>query len=358
MTNLAMPSEAPSISPDTLLAAVANGLLTAEQAQGLRDLESASASPLDREPHDDEKFRFISGFSDIFVTIGLGLFLGAMGYFSRDMIGNTGMFAAIAVASWLLAEYFTRRQRMALPSIVLLLVYAGAVFSTVAEAFNPSLSIGIGMGLGNHGGLPIVVAGLATAAATALHYQRFRVPVTIAAGVAALVASAVGILFMVLPDFAIQAAKPLLLACGVAVFALAMRFDLSDPQRQTRRTDIAFWLHMLAAPLIVHPLISGLVGEGGSDAISAWSILVIFIGLALVALVVDRRAILVSGLSYAGFAFGSLIVNAGLSDSVVPLTMLVLGALVLLLSAGWHALRRTLVPLLPGALAVRLPAHT
>lgn len=356
MTNLAMPSEAPGISPDTLLAAVANGLLTAEQAQGLRDLESASASALDREPHDDEKFRFISGFSDIFVTIGLGLFLGALGYFSHDMTGNTGMFAAIAVASWLLAEYFTRRQRMALPSIVLLLVYAGAVFSTVAEAFNPGLSIG--MGLGNHGGLPIVVAGLATAAATALHYQRFRVPVTIAAGVAALVASAVGILFMVLPDFAIQAAKPLLLACGVAVFALAMRFDLSDPQRQTRRTDIAFWLHMLAAPLIVHPLISGLVGEGGSDAISAWSILAIFIGLALVALVVDRRAILVSGLSYAGFAFGSLVVKAGLADSVVPLTMLVLGALVLLLSAGWHALRRTLVPLLPGALAVRLPAHT
>ena len=47
---------------------------------------------------------------------------------------------------------------------------------------------------------------------------------------------------------------PLLLLCGLAVFALAMRFDLSDPKRQTRRTDIAFWLHMLAAPLIVHPL--------------------------------------------------------------------------------------------------------
>lgn len=351
-----IPLEATSISPDTLLAAVANGLLTAEQAQGLRDLESAGAPALDREPHDDEKFRFISGFSDIFVTIGLGLFLGALGYFSGDMIGNTGMFAVIAVTSWLLAEYFTRRQRMALPSIVLLLVYAGAVFSTVAETFNPSLSFGIG--LGNHGGLPIVVAGLVTAAATALHYRRFRVPVTIAAGVAALVASAVGVLFMIVPDFATQAAKPLLLACGLGVFALAMRFDLSDPQRQTRRTDIAFWLHMLAAPLIVHPLVSGLVGEGGSEAVSAWSILAIFVGLALVALVVDRRAILVSGLSYAGFAFGSLVVKAGLSDSVVPLTMLVLGALVLLLSAGWHALRRALLPLLPGTLARRLPAHT
>lgn len=356
MNKSSTPPDTLAISPDALRTAVANGLVTADQAQGLRDLESARTPAFDREPHDDERFRFISGFSDIFVTIGLGLFLGALGYFSGDMIGNTGMFAVIAVASWLLAEYFTRRQRMALPSIVLLLVYAGAVFFTVAEAFNPSLNFGIG--LGNHGGFPIVVAGLVTAAATALHYRRFRVPVTIAAGVAALVASAVGLLFMLAPDFAEQAAKPLLLACGLAVFTLAMRFDLSDPQRQTRRTDIAFWLHMLAAPLIVHPLISGLVGDGGSDVVSAWSILAIFVGLALVALVVDRRAILVSGLSYAGFAFGALVVKAGLSDSVVPLTMLVLGALVLLLSAGWHTLRRTLLSLLPGALARRLPAHT
>lgn len=356
MNNSSTPPDMLAISPDALRTAVAKGLVTADQAQGLRDLESARTPAFDREPHDDERFRFISGFSDIFVTIGLGLFLGALGYFSGDMIGNTGMFVVIAVASWLLAEYFTRNQRMALPSIVLLLVYAGAVFSAVAEAFNPSQSFG--MGLGNHGGSPIVVAGLVTAAAAALHYWRFRVPVTIAAGVAALVASVVALLFMAAPDFAIQAAKPLLLACGLAVFTLAMRFDLSDPLRQTRRTDIAFWLHMLAAPLIVHPLVSSLAGEGGSEAVSAWSILAIFIGLALVALVVDRRAILVSGLSYAGYAFGALVVKAGLSDSVVPLTMLVLGALVLLLSAGWHGLRRGLVPLLPGALARRLPAHT
>lgn len=356
MNTLSAAPDTVAISHDALLAAVESGLVTADQAQGLRNLEKARTTAFDMEPQDDEKFRFISGFSDIFVTIGLGLFLGALAYFSNDLIGNAGMSVIVAGASWLLAEYFTRKQRMALPSIVLLLVYAAAVFSAVAEAFNPTQNFG--MGLANYSGWPIVVAGLVTAGATALHYWRFRVPVTIAAGMAALVAAAVGLLVLAAPDFATQAAKPLLLACGLAVFALAMRFDLSDPQRQTRRTDIAFWLHMLAAPLIVHPLVSGLVGEGGSEVVSAWSILAIFIGLALVALVVDRRAILVSGLSYAGFAFGALVVKAGLSDSVVPLTMLVLGALVLLLSAGWHSLRRALLSLLPSALARRLPAHT
>ncbi len=354
MTKLLTPDS--PISNEALLAAIESSLLTADQAQGLRDLERTRTAAADTEPQDDEKFRFISGFSDIFVTIGLGLFLGALTYFSNELIGGAGMFAIVAAASWLLAEYFTRRRRMALPSIVLLLVYAVAVFAAVALTFNPAL--GFGSALADDSDWSIVVAGLVTAGAAAAHYARFRVPVTVAAGVAALVASIVGLVFLAAPDLIQQVAKPLLLVCGLAVFALAMRFDLSDPQRQTRRTDIAFWLHMLAAPLIVHPLVSGLVGQGGPEAISAWSILAIFIGLAVVAVLVDRRAILVSGLSYAGFAFGSLVLKAGLSDSVVPLTMLVLGALVLLLSAGWHSLRRALLSRLPDALAGRLPAHT
>lgn len=337
------------ISADTLDRAVAQGVLTAQQAGMLHELERTRTDAAPPEPKDDESFRFISGFSDIFVTIGLALFLGALAYFS-----GTGI--VVAAASWLLAEYFTRKSRMALPSIVLLLVFAAAVFIPVAEILHATRYGGLRFPI--YVGWPAFVAGLVTAGATAIHYWRFRVPVTVAAGMAALVASVMALLYAVVPDVSRQAATPLLLLCGLAVFGLAMRFDLSDPLRQTRRTDIAFWLHMLAAPLIVHPLVSGLIDDGAMDTPSALAILTIFVVLAFVALVVDRRAILVSGLSYAGFAFGSLVVKAGLNDVVIPLTMLVLGGLVLLLSAGWHALRRTLLPLLPGALVRRLPSHT
>ena len=337
-----------SISGDTLASAMAQGVMTAEQVDTLRQLERARTAPPPAEPKDDENFRFINGFSDIFVTIGLALFLGALAYISDSGI-------TVAAASWLLAEYFTRRRRMALPSIVLLLVYAVSVFVGVAEVFD---SRGYSLLLGFYSGWPAVAAGLVTAGATALHYWRFRVPVTIAAGAAALVAAVAGLVFALAPSLAEKAFMPLLFLCGLAVFALAMRFDLSDPKRRTRRTDIAFWLHMLAAPLIVHSLVSGLFDNGAMDTASAFGILAIFIVLAFVAVIVDRRAILVSGLSYAGFAFGSLVVKAGLNDTAVPLTLLVLGALVLLLSAGWHALRRTLLPLLPGALVRRLAPHT
>jgi hypothetical protein len=52
------------------------------------------------------------------------------------------------------------------------------------------------------------------------------------------------------------------LCCGLAVFAVAMSYDLTDPERVTHRSDCAFWLHFLAAPLLVHSLIELVAGGG------------------------------------------------------------------------------------------------
>lgn len=338
-----------AIGADTLLAAVEGGLLTGEQAQALRDLESSRSASATR---DDEQFRFINGFSDIFVTIGLGLFLGAAGYFGYQLAGQGGMLI-VAVASWLLAEYFTRRRRMALPSIALLLAFSASTFVTVAawvDAFTANTS-------GNDPA-SLVGAALVTVAAAFVHYGRFGVPITVAAAAGAVVVAVAGTLRATSPEAFSTYLTPSLLVCGLLVFALAMRFDLSDPKRQTRRTDIAFWLHMLAAPLIVHPLVSGLITRAsGADTAPAWGVLGVFVVLALVAILVDRRAILVSGLSYAGMAFITLVGSSGLVDNVVPLTMLVLGTLVLLLSAGWRALRGFFLGLLPAGVSRWLPSH-
>ncbi len=351
----AEPSATPPVSGETIERALAQGVLTAQQAEMLRYLENnRPAQP--GEPADDEKFRFINGFGDIFVTIGIALFLGALSYFAALLFDGGGAALTVALASWLLAEYFTRKRRMALPSIVLLLVYAAAVFLAVVLFITGSDKFSLAALETQN--WPVVFAGLVTIAAAAVHYWRFGIPITFAAGVAALVASVLALVFGAAPDLAGQFARPILLACGIGVFALAMRFDLSDPQRRTRRTDIAFWLHMLAAPLVVHPLISGLIGSGGLTTAASVGVLAIFTGLALVAVLVDRRAVLVSGLAYAGIAFGSLVTQIGFSQGVVPLTMLVLGALVLLLSAGWHGLRRRLLGLFPPSLVSRLPSHT
>ncbi|MBN9446802.1 MAG: hypothetical protein J0I67_07800, partial [Bosea sp.] len=75
-----------------------------------------------------------------------------------------------------------------------------------------------------------------------------------------------------------------------------------------------------------------------------------------VALVIDRRALIVSGLSYAGIAIAYLLAQRVEGGLGLPLTLLGLAVVVLGLSAGWRSLRTLIVPRLPlGVLADRLP---
>jgi len=91
------------------------------------------------------------------------------------------------------------------------------------------------------------------------------------------------------------------------------------------------------------------------DPGTAVAIIAVFLALSFVAVLIDRRAMLVSGLAYAGIAFWTLIRQVGLSDMTTPLTVLALGTFVLLLSAGWRPLRAGVLRIVPPALALRLP---
>jgi hypothetical protein len=335
-----------------LEAAVSAGVIDRATAQRLEPyLAGTPPAPEDADP-DDEKLRLVTGFNDIFVTIGLLMFLGALGYLGANWgLGSASL--AVAAASWGLAEYFTRKRRMALPSIVLLVIFVGAVFLAV-------------LGFMANGGPAFITPGdltpertlvAATAATLAAiaHWYRFHVPITIAAGVAALAAVLLALCNMAAPALLADHPVPIFLTLGLAIFALAMWFDSSDLKRQTRRTDIAFWLHLLAAPIIVHPI---LLSVTGSDAPlhAALQVIVVFACLAMVALVVDRRAILVSSLSYLALAAGKIITAAGMESSSFAASTLAVGAIVLMLSAGWRPLRRSVMGLLPSSVRARLPA--
>jgi hypothetical protein len=116
-------------SDSDLDAAVAAGAIDARSAAAFRHfVEQSRTAP----SVDEEQFRLLTGFNDIFVSIATALMLGAIGW-----LGSAGGSAvaggAVAATGWALAEYFTRRRRMALPSLLLLLVWACGVFKT-AEA--------------------------------------------------------------------------------------------------------------------------------------------------------------------------------------------------------------------------------
>jgi hypothetical protein len=140
------------------------------------------------------------------------------------------------------------------------------------------------------------------------------------------------------------------------VFLLAMRWDSSDPRRETRRSDVAFWLHLLAAPMIVHPIFTLLgLTTGEASAGEAAVVILVYIVLGLAALAIDRRALLVSALAYVLYALNSLFREYGAVELSVALTALVIGSALLLLSAFWTNARRAVVRPLPDRLQARLP---
>jgi uncharacterized integral membrane protein len=139
---------------------------------------------------------------------------------------------------------------------------------------------------------------------------------------------------------------------GVAIFAYAMWWDLSDRERRTQRADVAFWLHLLAAPLVAHSVFQWTWGVDEVAAVWAVGVLFIYTAFAIIALVVDRRAILVSGLGYALVAVAGLLGRSG--DGILPAT-LVIGVALLFLGLFWTNARARVMAKVPEEWRRRLP---
>ncbi|MCR2833274.1 hypothetical protein [Parerythrobacter lacustris] len=349
---------------DDLRNAVASGAISADAAEALRNsVREARLAP----SGDEEHFRLINSFNDIFVTIAAVLLLVAMAGIGQALTPNldgpppfAGAF--VAAAAWAMAEFFTRRRRMALPSIVLLLAFVGGVFACLLGFIVMAFS---GDDFGNTNqtlaGLLVAGAALATAGAAFLHWRRFMVPITVAAGAGAIAVTTIALVVTSIGPDNIQNPEatiiPMVFLLGIAIFAFAMRWDTSDRERQTRRSDVAFWLHLLAAPMIAHPIFHWLgVTDGNSVGLGgAVAVLAVYVLFGLVALAIDRRALLVSALAYVLVALTFLFDRFGAVELNVALTALVIGSALLTLSAFWSPIRRMVVEVLPGSLQARLP---
>jgi hypothetical protein len=352
--------------------AVASGVISAEAANALRahvERQRSTVIP------DEEQFRLITGFNDIFVSIAAAILLFAVGWIGQSIGQSTGLFIsehgesgpsflaplAVAATAWPLALFFTARRRMALPSILLLLAFVGGVLMT--SVFGLVEIVGPDRFNDNDQLLPATVGGIGAAIAAAaawLHWRRFHVPITVAAGAAAVAGLFLALVVGIVQPGDSQSPMNLILGfvllLGIGVFLFAMWWDASDRGRVTRRSDVAFWLHLLAAPMIAHPIFTliglntGTVGTG--EALLVVALYVLF---GLTALAIDRRALLVSALAYVLYALTELFKQFGAVELNVALTALVIGSALLLLSAYWHQARRLIVTRLPSNLQERLP---
>jgi hypothetical protein len=332
-------------------------------------LSSARDGELPNPLEDSEAPRFIRGFHDILITIGIIVLLA----------GLRGLFSAYAQlpAIIVLAEILVRRQRLALPAVVL---------SVALSQWIGTLGMSI-QGFGSIAGMgplaSLFFAVLPFPPLLALFYWRYRVPLSLAMLLLSLFVLAViglfyvtGIPFLIggmgqAPDAA--SARPLLTLCilfgaALAMFAVAMYFDLSDPQRVTRRSDVAFWLHLATAPALLYTsvLLAFWLRLGVSDAdllrldMGTHSQAPIVVGIVLflmiVGVIIDRRAFVTSGLISLGVAIVSILrqghAEIGTSGFAA---LLIVGIFVLVIGIGWPHLRRAVVRLLPRAMQARLP---
>jgi hypothetical protein len=361
-----------AITPEDLRAAVAAGHLTEAQAAGLTVLAQVRAERRATMPRIDEPFELFRGFNEIFVSIGLILLFAGLGFFAPDrqlsaLVGGAaspsagvafGWAVFMGALIWALSEYFTRRRRMIAPSIVLVLYLAFTLGTNGAVAM---------ANLAGLDSIQALIAAFTIAALAAIAFHlRFRLPFALfPAGICAL-AAALGTTGLVdeaglqrlthegpsvFVDIGTGAAFPLVtLVFGLAGFALAMHHDLRDPHRVTRHAACAFWLHLLAAPAIVNTAAFTLYSSGGTVATAG--LIVFLLAMAAVAVAIDRRSFLLSGIGYVALML------IGLGHGNFPLVLILLGILILGLGAGWVPLRSALMRALPAFPAKdRLPPY-
>ncbi len=291
---------------------------------------------------DEENFRLISGFNDIFVVIASILLLLSASWVSDDISPQLSALV-VAILSWGLAEFFVRKRKMSLPAIVLLISFVSSVFVGVSRMFESTTEVSL------------MFSAAATVIAAFIHWKRFAVPITVAAGVMALVLFLITMFLTISENFT-DYIEYVVFLLGIGTFLLAMYWDASDTKRLTRNSDVAFWLHLLSAPLIVHPVfaISGIFTQNaGNETILI--IVILYLVLSAISLIVDRRVFMVSSLVYVLYALNTLFKTYGIENNSFALTGILIGFSLLMLSGYWSKTRSFLLRFIPQYIRNKVP---
>ncbi len=319
--------------------AVEEGAFTEESVTAFRSFIAESNRST---AADEESFRLVTSFHYVFVVIACLLLLVSSAWVVTGVHPALAM-AVVTLLSWGLSELFVRKRKMALPAIVLLMTFVRSIFAGFMVLFESTLE------------QMFVMSAAASSIGAWLHWKRFQVPITVAAGAAFDVVFVISLFMIVYPNL-FDYTLYLIFLSGVITFGIAMAWDSADVSRVTRKSDVAFWLHLVSAPLIVHPIFSNLgVLEGDDSLISVVTIMELYVVLTLISLVINRRAFMVSSLAYVLFALIVLLSTYGFAGDSIAFVGVFVGFSLLLLSGFWHKARCQLVKYLPKMIQNKVP---
>jgi len=314
---VADPAAGPALGPDDLRAAVAAGVLSERQAARLTALAHSRRGAREHLDPGDEPFELFRGFNEVFIMVGLTVLAGGWValctvWLAQNLTAWRAVSGTLSVITaglvWLLSEYFTRQRRMIGPAILL------SAFFAATAAFGLAQWKAQVFMLAREDYSSLILPGFLSVLAVLVYWLRFRVP-----------------------------------------FAVAMLFDGSDPHRVTRRSAQGFWLHLVAAPMIINTVALSLLARGDTRALAM--VLVLMALFAVVAVVIDRRSFLLAAIGYVVSVFVAL--DRMREGGDVAVLVLSLGLFLVVLGAFWARIRAGLLRLLPlGGLRRWLPpAH-
>jgi len=345
-----------------LRAAVAADIITEAQATNLRIIAEKRLGFRDNMSNEDEPFEFFKGFSEIFVTVGLGmLFVGFLAL-AAAMSNFTAVPLIGALLAFALAFYFTLRRRMTLPSMWLATVFA----------------VGLGLFLGsvlfdpiNVSETNLLIVAVVGFLAMIGWYKLFKLPFTmiliggyglfLTFAIASLIepsAFGIGRAWMENP-FDLNNASIFsyaTLGFGIVAFLVGMRFDMQDPHRIGRKSAAGFWLHLVAAPALVNTIALSLYNIGGMQGYLLTALALALIS--LMALIVDRRSFLTAGIVYMAILLGLAFGESANEGWAIVFTLLTLGVFITILGTWWGAIRAAIMRALPNfPMKHRLPPY-
>jgi hypothetical protein len=337
-----------SLDKDDIRAAVASNILTEPQAASLMALADRRRGTRENMDGLDEPFELFRGFNEVFIVIGLViLYSGWMGLTGISLLlsdnenGSALVYGVISViVTYVLTRYFTVKRRMVAPSIMLVVLMMLSGLQIGASLANL---------MGFSGASMLACAVTLSTLLLAAYYFMFRIPVTvffIALGVFVVTGALVvqgGVNTPSPSDFFMLTNNGpyayITIILGLIGLAIALRFDMSDPHRVTRRASSGFWLHVIAAPAIVNTVALTLLEGGG---IASQIILLGFLAMmAVFAMIIDRRSFLVAGIGYI------VALAITILDGNAAIVILILGLGLVFLGAKWEGLRARIMDALP-----------
>ncbi|WP_374620496.1 hypothetical protein [Pandoraea sp.] len=318
-------------------------------------LQSDISNPAQQTRVDDEPMRLITSFNDVFVVVASALLTFGTVWLTRALPPWVSALLYAAVV-WGLSEIFVRRRRMALPALCysfgFIAAFASIGFISIQGVHGLSDTTQIpaeahGLALGAQIFFSLIASYIGIGIGTVMYWRRFRVPVTIAMGIGGAVCLT-WLFVVIVGENLIGAMSVVSIVGGLAIFVWALRWDAADTQRTTFRSDVAFWLHLLAACMVTHPIFWMLMPAHPVAAIA------VFVLLTGISLAIDRRALMMSSLLYVIVAILNLLVTSQDTHALAVVAVAV-GSTLLLLSAFWQPARARVLKQLPASWRARLP---